>query len=129
MPFSWQKSFDALQREMLALASVARDPRVPWSARVVIALVLAYAASPIDLIPDFIPVVGHLDDLIVVPLGIALAIRLIPAQVMVDARQRTEAAMAQSTALRRWGAALVIAVWVGALVCVAVLARWLWQNH
>lgn len=79
-----------LKREAYVLYIAARDPRVPWYAKVFIGLVLAYAFSPIDLIPDFIPVLGYLDDLIVVPLGIALALKMIPPQVMADARQRAK---------------------------------------
>ena len=75
-----------LRDEIRALVLAYRDPRTPWYARACAALVLAYALSPIDLIPDFIPVLGHLDDLVLIPLGIALTVRLIPAQVMQDAR-------------------------------------------
>ena len=75
-----------LRDEIRALVLAYRDPRTPWYARACAALVLAYALSPIDLIPDFIPVLGHLDDLVMIPLGIALTVRLIPAQVMQDAR-------------------------------------------
>ncbi len=128
MPIAWQKTLDAIQRDTLALAIAARDSRVPWTAKAVIALVLAYAASPIDLIPDFIPGLGQLDDLIIVPLGVALAIRLIPPQVMVDARQRAETALTESAVLRRWGAALVIALWLVALAVVAALVGWLWAR-
>ena len=68
----------AVKRDVLVLYLAARDPRVPWYAKVVAACVVAYALSPIDLIPDFIPVLGYLDDVIIVPLGIILAMRLIP---------------------------------------------------
>src|SRR5262245_51918502 len=71
----WER---ALKRNVVAVYLAARDPRVPWYAKVVAAAVAAYALSPIDLIPDFVPVLGYLDDVILVPLGIALAIRLIP---------------------------------------------------
>ena len=128
MPFAWQKTLDALQRETLALAFAARDPHVPWTARAVIALVLAYAASPIDLIPDFVPVLGQIDDLIIVPLGVALAVRLIPPQVMGDARQRAEVALTESPRLSRWGALLVVAIWVVVLAIVAALAWRLWRQ-
>ncbi len=80
----------ALKREAYALYIAARDPRVPWYARVFLALVVAHTFSPIDLIPDFIPVLGYLDDLIVTPLGIFLALKMIPPEVMVDARQKAE---------------------------------------
>lgn len=81
-----------LKRELGVLRHVWRDPRTPWYARGVIFLTLAYALSPVDLIPDFVPVLGHLDDLVLVPLGIALALKLVPRQVITDARRRAEAA-------------------------------------
>ena len=81
---------DALRADTFALYLVSRDPRVPWPAKAMVALTVAYALSPIDLIPDFIPVLGHLDDLLLVPLGLALAIHLVPPAVLVE--MRTEAA-------------------------------------
>jgi len=83
---TWKARARALKREISALLSAYRDPRTPWYAKLWALLVLAYAFSPIDLIPDFIPVVGYLDDLILLPLGIALAVRLIPPEVMDEAR-------------------------------------------
>src|SRR3954466_2024779 len=76
-----------LKRDTVALYLAARDPRVPWYAKFVAACVAAYALSPIDLIPDFIPVIGYLDDIILVPLGIALAIRLIPPDLLAEHRE------------------------------------------
>jgi len=105
----------ALKRDAYALYLAVRDPRTPWYARAVAVAVVAYAFSPIDLIPDFIPVLGYLDDLILVPLGITLALKLIPAAVMADCRQRAQAA--SSRPLSRVGAALVVAVWLG---CAAI---------
>lgn len=99
-----------IRGEVAALAAATRDPRTPWIAKAVVVAVVAYAVSPIDLIPDPIPVLGLLDDLVLLPLGIALAIRLLPHDVMVDARARAELA---GTA--RWGrlaAAAVVAVWL-----------------
>ncbi len=77
-----------LRREVHALVLAARDPRTPWYAKWLVAGVVAYALSPIDLIPDFIPVLGYLDDLILVPLGIVIAIKLIPPQVLAECRAR-----------------------------------------
>src|SRR5690349_22191789 len=76
-----------LKRDVVALYLAARDPRVPWYAKAVAAAVAAYALSPIDLIPDFIPIVGYLDDIVLVPLGIALAIRLIPSAILEEHRK------------------------------------------
>lgn len=78
----------ALKVELQALLIAYRDPRTPWIARAWSVCVLAYAFSPIDLIPDFIPILGYLDDLLLLPLGIALAIKLVPRQVMDDARKK-----------------------------------------
>jgi uncharacterized membrane protein YkvA (DUF1232 family) len=102
----------ALKREAYALYIAARDPRVPWYAKVFMGLVLAHTFSPIDLIPDFIPVLGYLDDLIVVPLGIALALKMIPAEVMIDARRQAEELLRQGKPISRAGAIMVIAIWL-----------------
>src|SRR5688572_10717316 len=80
----------ALKSETLALYLAARDPRVPWFAKLLAALIVAYALSPIDLIPDFIPILGYLDDLIIIPLGIAAVLRMVPAEVMNDCRTRAQ---------------------------------------
>src|SRR5262245_39984117 len=117
---SWARR---LKREIYALALAYRDPRVPWYARLVAICVVAYAFSPIDLIPDPIPLLGYLDDLILVPLGIALAVRLIPQDVLVECRAR-----AAATAGRRpvsWVAAgVIIAIWlILAALAVALVVR------
>ena len=114
----------ALQLDAHAIYLAARDPRVPWYAKALALAVAGYALSPIDLIPDFIPVIGYLDDVIVVPLGIWLVLLLIPREVMAQYRaEANEAALRP----RSWGAALVIlAIWiVGAMMLVwAALAHW-----
>lgn len=102
-----------LKAETYALYLAARHPATPWYAKLLAALVLAYAFSPIDLIPDFIPLLGYLDDLILVPAGIALTLRLIPAPVMEECRQAAQAATDQRRP-RNWFAALVIVlIWLG----------------
>lgn len=99
-----------LKRETLTLYFAVRDPRTPWYARVVAAAVVAYALSPFDLIPDFIPVVGYLDDLIIVPAGIALVLRMVPAAVLADCRERaTNQELRQVSII---GAVFMIAVWI-----------------
>jgi uncharacterized membrane protein YkvA (DUF1232 family) len=108
-----------LKAETYAVYLAARDPRTPWYARLLAAGVVAYALSPIDLIPDFVPILGYLDDLILVPLGIGLAIRLIPEPVMTECRARAEALAERPTS--RWVAAVVIAIWLGLLALVAFL--------
>ena len=102
----------AIKRDVVALYFAARDPRVPWYAKAVAACVAAYALSPIDLIPDFIPVLGYLDDLVIVPLGILLAVRLIPADVLVELRDEAEKRTARPTS--RIAAIVIVAVWLSA---------------
>ena len=111
----------ALRRETLTLYFAARDPRTPWYAKALAAAVVAYALSPFDLIPDFIPVIGYLDDLIVVPLGIALVLKLVPASVMLDCRERARAFDGEP--ISRAGAAFMIAVWLGAAVVAFLFLR------
>ena len=111
--------------DVLALYLVARDPRTPWLAKAVIAGVVAYALSPVDLIPDFIPVIGYLDDLILIPLGVALAIRLTPVEIIEEcreaARQRFTGGKPQS-----WMAAgIIVLLW---LITAGVLLAWLRQD-
>ena len=114
-----------LKAEVYALYLAYRDPRVPLYARVFAALVVGYAFSPIDLIPDVIPVLGYLDDLILVPLGVALAIRMIPAPVLAECRERAREVMAAGKPVNRVAAAVVVAVWIAlALLALALLARW-----
>ncbi len=111
----------ALKRDVIALWIAGRDPRTPWVAKLLAASVAAYALSPIDLIPDFIPVLGYLDDLIIVPLGIALAVRLIPAELM--AEFRAEAMRRAAKPGSRAGAIAVVALWIAAAVLLFVLFR------
>ncbi|MCU0522074.1 MAG: YkvA family protein [Anaerolineae bacterium] len=98
-----------LRAEVDALALAYRDPRTPWCAKVLVALVVAYAFSPLDLIPDFVPVLGYLDDLILVPLGIALALRMIPPDVMAAARRQATASQ-RGGKPRSWAGGVVVAI-------------------
>jgi len=102
-----------IKRDVHALYLAAGDPRVPWYAKALAAAVAGYALSPIDLIPDFIPVVGYLDDVLLVPLGILLVIRLIPPGVM--AEHRSVAAAALDRPVSRVAAIAVVSVWVVAI--------------
>lgn len=111
----WARS---TKREVVALWIAARDPRVPWYAKALCAAIAAYALSPIDLIPDFIPVLGYLDDLILLPLGILLAIRLIPADLMAEFRARAHARAERPTS--RVAAAVIVGLWVAS----AALLLW-----
>ena len=110
-----------LKRDVHALWLAGRDPRTPWYAKALAVAVAAYALSPLDLIPDFIPVLGLVDDLIIVPLGIALAVRLVPAEIMDE--HRRAASHAASWPVSRVAAALIALIW---LTAGAVLVRALW---
>jgi uncharacterized membrane protein YkvA (DUF1232 family) len=117
---SWART---LKRDVVALWIAAGDPRTPMRAKWIAGAVAAYALSPIDLIPDFIPVFGYLDDLLIVPLGIALAIRLIPPALMSEFRVR---ATDRAERPRSYIAAmLVVMIW---LISGAVLVHWLWPR-
>lgn len=112
---AWARS---IRRDVVALWLAGRDRRTPLAARIVAIAVAAYALSPIDLIPDFVPVLGYLDDIVIVPLGILLAVRLIPASLMAELRQRAEALGRLPAS--RVGAAVVIGLWIAG----AGLAGW-----
>jgi uncharacterized membrane protein YkvA (DUF1232 family) len=101
-----------IKRDVVALYFAARDPRVPWYVKVLAAAVAAYALSPIDLIPDFIPVLGYVDELFILPLGIILAVKLIPPEIM--AEHRAAALVAEGKPKSRAAAAVIIAIWVAA---------------
>jgi uncharacterized membrane protein YkvA (DUF1232 family) len=101
-----------LKRDVVALWIAARDPRVPWHAKALAGTVAAYALSPIDLIPDFIPVLGYLDDLLIVPAGIWLALRLIPPGLMAEFRE--EASRRAERPVGRAAAAAIALIWIAA---------------
>jgi uncharacterized membrane protein YkvA (DUF1232 family) len=109
---SWKQSVRRLKRDTYALYLAARDSRTPWPARLITACVVGYAFSPIDLIPDFIPVLGYLDDLILIPLGILLAVRLIPADVLADSRTAAEARLAENRPTNWVAAAIIVGLWL-----------------
>jgi uncharacterized membrane protein YkvA (DUF1232 family) len=113
----------ALKSDILALWIAARDPRTPWYAKAAAGAVAAYALSPIDLIPDFVPVFGYLDDLVIVPLGIALVVRLVPHDLMTEYRR--EAALRESRPRSFAAAAAIAAIWILALFAVAY---WIYRN-
>ena len=113
-----------LKRDSHAVYLAARDPRVPWHVKLLALAVAGYALSPIDLIPDFIPVVGYLDDLVIVPLGVWLVLTLVPSDIMVECRAKANAAA--SRPISRGGMAAIILLWMaGALVLGwIVYSRW-----
>jgi uncharacterized membrane protein YkvA (DUF1232 family) len=113
-----------LKKETYALYFAYRDPRVPWYAKLLVAFVVVHTFSPIDLIPDFIPVLGHLDDLIITPLGLALALKLIPPEVMAEARIKAESNMIDGKIVERAGLVIVIGIWlIGLMLILLVVLR------
>jgi len=125
MFLGWLKGLRGVKSELYALYLACRDPRTPWYAKALAAGVVGYALSPVDLVPDFVPVLGMLDDAVLVPLGLMLVRRMIPCEVMQDARER--AARAAWLKPRNWIAAgVVLLLWLSMLVVLALLAwRWL----
>lgn len=119
---TWRARARQLRAEVMALVLAARDPRTPLIAKIVAVSVIAYALSPLDLIPDFVPVLGYVDDLLLVPLGIILARRLIPVQVIDDCRAQAAETLAEHSTAGRVAAAVIVALWLlaGAGVIFAV---------
>jgi uncharacterized membrane protein YkvA (DUF1232 family) len=120
----WKGRARRLKEETLALYLACKDPRTPWYAKALAAVVVGYAFSPLDLIPDAIPVLGYLDDLILVPLGVAVALKMIPPAVMTECRVQAGERMADAKP-RSWAVtAVIVATW---LLCAALVTRWVIQ--
>jgi len=115
----------ALKNEAIAVYIAAKDPRTPWYAKALIFFVVAHTFSPIDLIPDFIPILGYLDDIIITPLGLALAIRLIPAEVLEDAREKVKQAEGPGRGVEVVGVILIVIVWIVILIGILRLIKFL----
>lgn len=107
----WKQQAKKLKGETYTLMLAYKDPRTPWHAKVMAGLVVAYAFSPIDLIPDFIPILGYLDDLILVPLGVRWAIKMIPPAVMADCRARAQAEVEKGKPVNWIVAVLIVLIW------------------
>jgi len=105
-----------LKQDTLALYLAYRDPRVSSYARIFILCVVAYAFSPLDLIPDFIPILGYLDDLVILPLGIYLAVKMVPVNVFAECRQRAQEIFTDKKKLSLWAAAVVLLIWLLLLI-------------
>ena len=118
---SWKQRVKALKRETYAIYLACRHPRVPWYAKFLAIVVVGYALSPIDLIPDFIPVLGYLDDLILIPRGIMLVIRMIPAEILAECRQKSETIVGRATRAGNTAAAVIVLIWI----LTAALTVWL----
>jgi len=125
---SWKSRARELKVETYALYLAYRDPRTPWAARLFSALVVAYAFSPIDLIPDPIPVLGYLDDLILIPLGVYLAIKMIPPEVLEECREQSETVMALGKPVNTAAAVVIVAIWLLSAVAVALIAYRFFQQ-
>ena len=119
---TWKERARLLKGEVFALYLAYRDPRVPWHAKLAIACVVGYAFSPIDLIPDFIPVLGYLDDLILLPLGVALAVKMIPPYVLDECRARAQTAMTEGRRNNWIAGGLIIVVWLLIAALVTIFA-------
>lgn len=112
---------EKLEKELWALYYAYKDPRTPWYAKVFCGLVIAYAVSPIDLIPDFIPILGYLDDALIIPLGILLALKMIPAQVMKESREKATSMPPEILADRRKSILLIVSLWIIIILVIALV--------
>jgi uncharacterized membrane protein YkvA (DUF1232 family) len=119
----WKQRARELKTETYAIYLAYKDPRTPWYARLFAACVVGYAFSPIDLVPDPIPVLGYLDDLVLVPLGIAIALKMIPSPVMTECRDKAQSAMSQGQPTNWVAAAIIVTIWLllAALAIVVVV--------
>ncbi len=124
----WRRWAGALQVEVLALWLACRDPRVPWYAKLLAGCVVAYALSPIDLIPDPIPILGYADDLVLIPLGVLAVRRLIPESILEECRKRAADLSVRPRSLVAAGVILAIWVVVGAALLLWIARRLGWTH-
>jgi uncharacterized membrane protein YkvA (DUF1232 family) len=118
---SWKQRARQLESETYTLYLAYKDPRVPWYAKAFAALLVGYVFSPIDPIPDFLPVVGLLDELVVVPLGVIVARKMIPEEVLAECRQKSWEATREDKPVKRAAAVVVVAVWLLLAVLAAIV--------
>ena len=119
LPTGLKQQVHRLRSETFALYLAARHPQTPWYAKVLVAGIVAYAISPVDLIPDFIPLLGYLDDLIVIPLGMALAIRLIPESILSECRIQADKTFRDRKPESRIAGAVIVIIWLAlASICI-----------
>jgi uncharacterized membrane protein YkvA (DUF1232 family) len=114
-----------LKSETFALYLASRDPRTPWYAKLLVAGIVAYALSPIDLIPDFVPVLGYLDDLILIPLSITLAIKMVPDSVLAECRERARESIRNGKPKSRVAGAVIVVIW---LILAVLCAVWVYEK-
>jgi len=130
----WKEKAKKLKQEIYALYLAYKDPRVSWYAKIFIVIIVGYAVSPIDLIPDFIPIIGYLDDLILLPLGIVLAIKMIPREVMEECRKESTKGI-KDKKIAVIGLIIIISIWVVLLYLIftslhQMIRRWkLWKTY
>jgi uncharacterized membrane protein YkvA (DUF1232 family) len=124
----WKERVRQLKTETYAVYLASKDPGVPWYAKVLICFVVVHTFSPIDLIPDFIPILGYLDDLIITPLGIYLALKLIPVEVMAECRVEAQSRIDQEGPNRWVAAAVIISIWLFLGGLIAFLVYRLFQS-
>lgn len=122
---NWRNWARELKSEALVLYLASRHPKTPFFAKIIVGIVVAYAFSPIDLIPDFIPILGYLDDLLLLPIGIALALYLIPTDVIEECREQAKTLIERP--LNGWMKVVIFCIWAFAiLLCIRIL--WVWLN-
>jgi uncharacterized membrane protein YkvA (DUF1232 family) len=122
----WKARAQQLKLEVYSLYIAYKDKRTPWYAKVFAAMVVGYAFSPIDLIPDPIPILGYLDDLVLIPVGVFLAVKMIPKQVMEDSRQKAREVVAQGKPINKVAAVIIVLIWIGlAVVAGFIIYRWI----
>jgi uncharacterized membrane protein YkvA (DUF1232 family) len=112
----WKDKTKRFKREIHAVYFAVKDPRTPWYARVLAAIIVSYAFSPIDLIPDAIPILGLLDDLVILPLGIILLVKIIPSEVLLECRAKADVSAAIKKPKNWVAGSIIIAIWVGIIV-------------
>ena len=122
-----QQQARKLKKETYAIYLACKDPRVPWYAKLLAGCIVAYAFSPIDLIPDFIPIIGYLDDLIIVPLLIWLVLKMIPVAVLNECREKAEA-MSGGKPTSKIAAVIIVAIWIALGILIVVWMGRIWQR-
>jgi uncharacterized membrane protein YkvA (DUF1232 family) len=115
----WKQRAKQLKSEIHSVYLAMKDPRTPWYARALAAIIVGYAFSPIDLIPDPIPILGYLDDLVLLPLGIVLLVKIIPSDVMLECRVNAAASAASKTPKNWIAGSIIIAIWIGLIIIAA----------
>jgi len=115
----WKKAAEELETQTFTLYFACRDPRTPWYAKWLAAIVVACAFSPIDLIPDFIPILGYLDDLVIIPLGVLLVLKMVPDQVMADCRQKAAAQLNNARPQNGMMIGVIALIWILVILILA----------